>query len=451
MLTTALLTNPVTPAPIVAALADRDEDLTPWQARALAAHPNLPEDHPALTHLAPALTFPDLPAPRATRIAASQTDTWLHSALLEPTTHPAVAAELWSRCGPTGPTGHLEAIAVCPTTPAAIAREALHAVLNREDIGDPLALVWAATLHHVDLRDVPGTATHHDLAALATIATADPDPHQRALEMLIEHATNRRAPWEAVLNLTGDAGVPAAMADGPDAQSAVLEALTVSAPLRVTALTTLAATGSARTMANPRALGVGELADHLTDDDLTVVITSPTTVTVDRWAPLLGGTHLTARALVAAWQAARDHLVALDGTLYADATGLVELATTIAAHPATDPVTARAALTAAREATAGAGWAPVDRRVPGLVAQVTADPAGTPLPDLRDPTPRWQQTVYPSRSTIKNLTRHVSAAVATDLTHLAGASATASAVAALLPDFAGTWRELVATAHTIAA
>lgn len=453
MLTVALLTSPVTPAALLTQLARDADHLTSQEAAALASHPNLPADHPVLTSgaLADALADPTIPADRAARIAASLSDLALSELLLETNPHPAVLDRTWSlRREPWTRPAYLERIATCPTTPPKVVACALRAAVADPRGMGVRGLVWAATAHPHLLGELAATCPDPALADALADAAARPDPRGHATGELVTRIGRCAGTWAQALAQYRDAVAPAALADGdPEALAAVVRTAGLDARTRVQALTALAKQRhfprSTTTAADETALL--DIAGHLTDDDMGALLT-PDALPCWVVTALLTGPQLGAGPLEVAWQGVAADLDAREGDRDLPTADLVFAALTIAAHPACPAQVRTDALEAAQVMTRGQWWTMADRALVATVIRVLAGPTAVRLPALPDPASRWQTQ---GGVVLVNLTRILTAALTPGLRALAGDETAARTAAALLPEFRGTWDELVTTAGTVAA
>lgn len=441
----ALATNPATPAGLLTALAG---EALPLDCQgALAAHPNLPLDHPALTDgwLAGALTRTDLPSDRAHLLAAASPGDHLIDLLLDRIPpHAAVPTEAWVRGGARGPAHTLTtAIAVCPTTPPPVRLAALrHVITQTGALGDVAGLTLAATTHPGELEHLAAACVDPHLAASLREVAARPDPGKAALAHMTRAAREGSTTWAAVLALSPDAGARAALASGKRAALAEVAA-TPAAPgrLRVRALRT-AAHGELELHLSTRTLT--DIAEHLTDGDMAELLPAGQPLTV--LTALLTGPGLTEETMSQAWSRIATGMSRLDGTAHTHAIDLVGVALTIAAHPATSSPVRDAALHASRAATTGGRWG-ASLPVLHATAQVTADPTRTPLPALIDRRAPWLMDSEGTHAAGTNLVRTLSGALTTLLLELSPAAA--EVAGRLLPTFTGTFEDLVTAAAAI--
>lgn len=451
VLTTALATNPVTPPALVAALADQAASLGPTQIHALAAHPNLPTDHPVWDSgdLLPALTCQATPPDRAARIAASASPRRRTELLLQDLApHPALFAAAWADLQaerlPSDSTGWVcSQFAAHHTCPPDLALAALRSCLAL--LTDPLPyfvrhpLAWAGAAHPEHLPALAAAAAPDpQLAALLTAAAATPDPRGYVLTHLLGAARTNQVAWDDVVAACGADAARAILTDPARGGLAeVLGDVNLPPDLRARALLALAANGTVEEIPDPHTL-----AEHLTDDDVdTLVGLLPPT----EWADLCTGAHLGPLVLCGVWSALRERRAA--GSV--DGTTTLAVAHTLAAHDHTPDPVRHDALTVAEVLAANAPHHPglITARHRAVTAALTG-PTRATLPVWADATARRRMPPPGSAATAINLTRHLSAALTPGLLELA-TPARATAAAALLPSFTGTWDELVQVASTI--
>lgn len=451
MLTTALATNPATPPDLVCALTDRAALLARPQVLALAAHPNLPGGHLALTGrgLGAALTHPATPPDRAATIAAAQPLAVLTALLRRrPPLHPAAVANLWSRRHEhEWTTTDAALVARCPTTPPDIAREAiLAATAGQLTSGHSRSLAWAAAAHPDLLTALAGTCTEPGLISFLHAAAGAPDARQYVLHQWAARAGDEGpAGWGRFLALCADPAAELALASSdPDVWPVVLADTHVDPHLRARALRAIATCGRQHLRLDMHTLDAAAVADHLTGQDLTVM-TAPGALPVSEWPWILTGAHLSGEDLTAAW-----HALAAT-TEHAEVTdeAILDLTLTIATHPAAPgPLRAHMQTVAGLHLPTGTRhWYPARAvhaalNAPGGLTRVPLtrlrpadlgahDPGGNPPPPMA------------------NLARALSRALTPGLCRLAEHDAGAVA-GRLLGAFAGSWDDLVDTAITIA-
>lgn len=195
-----------------------------------------------------------------------------------------------------------------------------------------------------------------------------------------------------------------------------------------------------------------DLVDHITGPDLHSLLT-PGTLPWACWAPLLTA-DLPAPVLARAWRAVAPEIAELISAADQErgpertdrATDLLRLAATIATHPATPNLVRDRALTGAFQICAGTAWTDGHRDALDRVTAACTDPTRVPLAALRR---RYTAGFAAVPEAVRNATRRIHDALTPTLHALQGPAG--AAAAALLPTFPGTWRDLVATATTIAA
>lgn len=453
VLLTALATNPRTPAAMVAALATMPRrHLRPDHITALVTHPALPADHPLLGDVAAlgALCRPELSDAKATAIAAqahlpdvaiAAGDQWLHPA--------AAAAFAARRADPEYDPSHIdEVLATNLGTPAHVAVPALARVVRRGGIPAHVALL-AATRHAGGGAHPPTAWFDPALAGHLRRVAGAPDLHRAAIDVVADEYGLEAL--REVLEATGDPDVAEALLDRATEFSGwaahVMTCARLDPRLRVRAMRQVLDTDGGGGPGHGTAVfaAVGEATLRALDDEDVLALADADVVLPAMWPDLVSNPDLAPETLTTLWHRA----------LHPDALGhpraagvLVELAGTIAAHPATPHATRDEALARSVQALRNGGGGAQGALSWRVLAGVHVFTAATDDKLLGFSTRALQSLEDIYHKAVPHLTARLSRIVEPHLAVFADPPV-AAAAAGLLPDFAGSFTDLVTVATTV--